>query len=94
MTDIAREIWRRCAEGRPYDTAEQRVAIDRALRAELSKINDINLRGHAAQMIRHFRYRWFRASPRGRLRHSGALARGMTRNDRPRDSDRAPPVCD
>lgn len=58
--DIVNEIWRRHAldaEGRlvRLDTAERRLALDDALRAELCGIESEALRAHAAAMIRERR---------------------------------------
>ncbi len=60
MSDIAAEIWGRCAPDRKPSTAEGRTALDRALKAELSTIDDPSLRNHVASLLRERRAAWFR----------------------------------
>lgn len=65
MTDIVAEIWAAVAEGAEIDTAEARVAIDRALRQRLDAIEDRDLRHHAARLIAARRAALFGPGVRG-----------------------------
>ena len=52
---IAQDIWDRCLIGADLSTAQGRAALDRALRAELGKIEDADLRSHVGQALARIR---------------------------------------
>jgi len=52
---VAREMWDRLKAGYNVNTAQGRTALDRALRAEIAKIEDDDLRAHCGEMIRRWR---------------------------------------
>ena len=58
--DVVAAIRKAVPPGR-YDLnrAEGRADFDDALRAELAKIEDVTLRQHAAEMVRHWREKLF-----------------------------------
>ena len=49
MVDL---LWQRETEGRPLDSPERRAALDRALRAQVSKIKDASIRAHYGHALR------------------------------------------
>lgn len=52
---VVAEIWQRSTSGKTFATAEERAALDNALRAEIEKIEDPGLRHHVAADLRHLR---------------------------------------
>lgn len=59
--DIVADIKARVrAENYDFTTAEQRAAFDRALRAEIAKIRDNDVRGHAGNMLKVWRISLFK----------------------------------
>lgn len=55
MNDLTSDIWARCVDVQPVldlTTAEDRLRLDTALRAELAAIEDPKLRDHVAELLR------------------------------------------
>ena len=59
---IAQEIWDRCRPGADLVTAQGRAALDRALRAEMGKIEDASLRSHAGAVLARLRAEAFQVA--------------------------------
>lgn len=55
MSDIAAEIWREAVPGTYPETAEDRAAVDRQLKARLNAMEDTAVRDHAAHLLRETR---------------------------------------
>lgn len=72
-------LWQQETQGKVFDSPERRAALDKALRARLSRIQDPGLRHHYGEAVKELRYQLFRPS------------RGGSRGFVPRRDWRAPP---
>lgn len=52
-------LWRRETEGRVFDSPERRAALDKTLRAAISRIRDPSIRGHYGEEINRLRLELF-----------------------------------
>ena len=52
-------LWRRETEGGVYDSPERKAALDKNLRAVISKIKDASIRGHYGEAIKQMRWELF-----------------------------------
>ncbi|MCF6317297.1 MAG: DNA primase [Marinosulfonomonas sp.] len=52
-------LWRRETEGGVFDSPERKAALDKNLRAAISKIKDASIRGHYGQAIKQMRWDLF-----------------------------------
>ncbi|MBN2905723.1 MAG: DNA primase [Rhodobacteraceae bacterium] len=53
-------LWERETEGRVFDSPERKAALDRDLRAAISRITDPSIRGHYGEEIKRLRWELFR----------------------------------
>lgn len=63
-------LWQRETEGGVYDSPERKAALDKNLRAAISKIKDASIRGHYGEAIKQMRWELF--SPRRSAHAKGA----------------------
>jgi len=52
-------LWRREVEGGVFDSPERKAALDKKLRAAISKIKDSSIRGHYGEAIKQMRWELF-----------------------------------
>lgn len=52
-------LWRRETEGGVFDSPERKAALDKKLRAAISKIKDASIRGHYGEAIKQMRWELF-----------------------------------
>ncbi len=57
-------LWRRETEGQVFDSPERKAALDKRLRAALSKIKDPSIRSHYGEDIKDLRWELFRQGRR------------------------------
>lgn len=55
-------LWRRETEGKVFDSPERRAALDKTLRAALTKIKDTSIRGHYGEAVKALRQDLFQAA--------------------------------
>lgn len=78
-------LWRRETEGRVFDSPERKAALDKALRAALTKIRDPSIRRHYGEDIKELRWTLFRQGrrpARGEGRAFGQPGRAGPRGQR------------
>lgn len=76
-------LWQRETEGGVYDSPERKAALDKNLRAAISKIKDASIRGHYGEAIKQMRWELF--SPRRASPEKGAWKKGAWK-DKPAPS--------
>ncbi len=76
-------LWRRETESGVYDSPERKAALDKNLRAAISKIKDASIRGHYGEAIKQMRWDLF--SPRRASPEKGPWKKGAWK-DRPAPS--------
>ncbi len=52
-------LWQRETEGKVFDSPERKAALDKTLRAAISRITDKSIRGHYGQEIKDLRWKLF-----------------------------------
>ena len=57
-------LWNRETEGRNFDSPERKAALDKTLRAALTRITDASIRSHYAEEIKRQRWDLFGTKPR------------------------------
>lgn len=72
---MVRLLWQRETEGKVFDSPERKAALDKTLRAAITKIKDPSIRGHYGQEIKDLRWDLFRRKPTGQ-KNSYASNRG------------------
>lgn len=70
---MVRLLWQREIEGRVFDSPERRAALDKSLRAALTRIKDPSIRSHYAEEIKELRFDLF-----GQRRRQNAPKSGFT----------------
>ncbi|NUB44143.1 DNA primase [Fertoebacter nigrum] len=80
-------LWQRETEGRDFDSPERKAALDKTLRAALTRIKDPSIRGHYGEEIK--RLRWELFGQRGRK----PTARAPFRPGQPRQAVALGPVA-
>ncbi|MBO9467711.1 DNA primase [Tropicibacter sp. R15_0] len=86
---MVRLLWQNETEGKVFDSPERKAALDKQLRARISKIQDPDLRRHYGDEIKDLRYDLFRGGRGGRGEApQGGKARS---NWSPRRDWKAPP---
>ncbi|WP_456386926.1 DNA primase [Profundibacter sp.] len=63
-------LWQRETEGGVFDSPERKAALDKNLRAAISKIKDVSIRGHYGEAIKQMRWELF--APRRNTQSKGA----------------------
>ncbi|AQS49090.1 DNA primase [Thioclava nitratireducens] len=58
-------LWQRETEGKVFDSPERRAALDKSLRAAISRIQDPSIRGHYGDEIKRLRWELFGTGPQG-----------------------------
>jgi DNA primase len=76
---MVRLLWQRETEGRSFDSPERKAALDKSLRAALSRIADPSIRAHYADEIRRLRWDLFGSGPRGGTSRPGMSRPGQAR---------------
>ena len=78
-------LWQRETEGKLFDSPERKAALDKDLRAAISKIKDPSIRGHYGEEIKRLRWELFGQSRRPakgkwRPRNAGPVVQPSTKN--------------
>ena len=78
-------LWQRETEGKLFDSPERKAALDKDLRAAISKIKDPSIRGHYGEEIKRLRWELFgqaRRPSKGkwRPRNAGPVVQPSTKN--------------
>ena len=76
-------LWRRETEGQIFDSPERKAALDKRLRAALSKIQDPSIRSHYGEDIKELRWGLFRQGRRPARKPDRVFAPGTGRNAKP-----------
>lgn len=75
MVDL---LWRRETEGRTIDSPERKAALDKDLRAAISRIQDGSIRQHYGQAIKDLRWQLFRGQREYRPTKRGRIGASMS----------------
>lgn len=76
-------LWRRETEGKVFDSPERKAALDKVLRAALSKIQDSSIRSHYDEEIKQLQWELFRQGRRPKRNPDRAFISGIGRNAKP-----------